>query len=56
MTNKQDFREVREKHFKTLEQFVPIVAESMGKPIGIFRSAKVFTVLAKNQGCRFRGA
>ncbi|NLP36661.1 MAG: iron-sulfur cluster repair di-iron protein, ric [Firmicutes bacterium] len=48
MTNKQDFREVREKHFKTLEQFVPIVARVHGKAHPEFLEVqKVFTVLAK---------
>ncbi|HHW00581.1 MAG TPA: iron-sulfur cluster repair di-iron protein, ric [Clostridiaceae bacterium] len=48
MNNNQTFNSVKEKHFKTLEMFVPIVARVHGKSHPEFYEVKnIFDVLAK---------
>lgn len=48
MNNMQAFNSVKEKHFKTLEQYVPIVARVHGKSHPeFFEVKKVFDVLAQ---------
>jgi iron-sulfur cluster repair protein YtfE (RIC family) len=48
MNNRQTFNMVKVKHFKTLEQYVPIVARVHGKSHPEFYEVqKIFDVLAK---------
>lgn len=48
MNNKQTFNMVKEKHFKTLEQYVPIVARVHGKSHPeFFKVQKTFNALAE---------
>ncbi|NLM52161.1 MAG: iron-sulfur cluster repair di-iron protein, ric [Firmicutes bacterium] len=48
MTNKHIFQEIKDKHFRTLEQYVPIVARVHGKSHPeFFEVKKLFDVLTQ---------